>query len=197
MKQTNLNEIIESNVKSLQDLDVKSIEKVASEILEVRNNEGTLYIAGNGGSSSTASHFVNDLTKATRKKSNNLNIKATCLSDNTSLITAISNDISYDEIFKFQIDNNISTKDMLIVISASGNSENLIRAVDYCKNNKIKEFDPRASLSLNDVYLKLNLKEKSIQIETADPKIAAPKEEPKKEVPKAELKKKDLKTEKK
>ena len=84
MKQTNLNEIIESNVKSLQDLDVKSIEKVASEILEVRNNEGTLYIAGNGGSSSTASHFVNDLTKATRKKSNNLNIKAACLSDNTS-----------------------------------------------------------------------------------------------------------------
>ena len=138
MKQTNLNEIIENNVKSLQDLDVKSIEKVASEILEVRNNEGTLYIAGNGGSSSTASHFVNDLTKATRKTSNKLNIKATCLSDNTSLITAISNDISYDEIFRFQIDKNISTRDLLIVISASGNSKNLVKAVDYCKNNRIK-----------------------------------------------------------
>ena len=97
-------------------------------------------MAGNGGSSSTASHFVNDLTKATSTsiETSRSNIKVTCLSDNVALITAISNDISYDEIFRSQIDGNITDKDLLIVISASGNSENLVKAVDYCKSNGVK-----------------------------------------------------------
>ena len=158
MKDTDLNQIIKNNLTALQNVDVNSVERIALEILALKNNGGTLYLAGNGGSSSTASHFVNDLTKATSKETSRSNIKVTCLSDNVALITAISNDISYDEIFRSQIDGNITDKDLLIVISASGNSENLVKAVDYCKSNGVKTigflgFDGGILLKKVDDYL--------------------------------------------
>jgi D-sedoheptulose 7-phosphate isomerase len=158
MKNTDLNQIVKNNLTALQNLDIKSVERIALEILSLKNSGGTLYLAGNGGSSSTASHFVNDITKATSKETSRPSIKVTCLTDNISLITAISNDISYDEIFRFQIDGNITDKDLLIVISASGNSENLVKAVDYCKSNGVKTigflgFDGGILLKKIDDYL--------------------------------------------
>ena len=101
-----------------------------------RNSDRTVYVAGNGGSSSTASHFVNDLIKATINKDKNL-IKAISLTDNVPLLTAVSNDINYSDIFRFPLESLSSEGDMLIVISASGNSKNLINAVDYCNQNNI------------------------------------------------------------
>ena len=158
MKQTDLRQIVKNNLTALQNVDLKFVERIALEILALKNNGGTLYLAGNGGSSSTASHFVNDLTKATSKETSRSNIKVTSLSDNVALITAISNDISYDEIFRFQIDGNITDKDLLIVISASGNSKNLVKAVDYCKSNRVKTigflgFDGGVLLKKVDDYL--------------------------------------------
>ena len=135
MKQELEKNILE-NKEALSHINLESVEKIALKIDETRNSDRTVYVAGNGGSSSTASHFVNDLIKATINKDKNL-IKAISLTDNVPLLTAVSNDINYSDIFRFPLESLSSEGDMLIVISASGNSKNLINAVDYCNQNNI------------------------------------------------------------
>ena len=127
----------ENNKNALANFDLDSIEKIALKIDEIRTKNKFLFVAGNGGSASTASHFVNDLMKATRQEGNTPFIKAISLTDNVSLITAISNDIDYGHIFQFPLESLSSQGDMLFVISASGNSENLVNAVDYSNKNGI------------------------------------------------------------
>tara|TARA_B100000941_G_C28508698_1_gene559077 strand:- start:7373 stop:7930 length:558 start_codon:yes stop_codon:yes gene_type:complete len=136
MKFEELVKNIVENKDAISSINLKSVEKIAQKIEEARKNNNTIFVAGNGGSSSTASHFVNDLMKATLDKNKNL-IKAISLSDNVPLLTAISNDIDYSEIFRFPIESLSSEGDLFIAISASGNSKNLIDAVDYCKENEI------------------------------------------------------------
>ena len=138
MKDTDLNQIIKNNLTALQNVDVNSVERIALEILALKNNGGTLYLAGNGGSSSTASHFVNDLTKATSKETSRSNIKVTCLSDNVALITAISNDISYDDIFSYQLNKFGKPNDILLLFSVSGSSKNILKCAKEAKRKKIK-----------------------------------------------------------
>ena len=135
MKQELEKNILE-NKEALSHINLESVEKIALKIDETRNSDRTVYVAGNGGSSSTASHFVNDLIKATINKDKKL-IKAISLTDNVPLLTAVSNDINYSDIFRFPLESLSSEGDMLIVISASGNSKNLINAVDYCNQNNI------------------------------------------------------------
>ena len=137
MKFEELNKNFEYNKKVLSGLDLKLVENLAIKINQVRNNNNFIFVAGNGGSSSTASHFVNDLVKATRVANINPPIKAISLTDNIPLISAISNDIDYSEIFKFSLESLASKGDMLIVISASGNSKNLVKAVEYCNQKNI------------------------------------------------------------
>ena len=136
MKFQELEKNIQENKEYMSHINLESVEKIALKIDETRKNNRTVYVAGNGGSSSTASHFVNDLIKATINKNKNL-IKAISLSDNVPLLTAVSNDINYSDIFRFPLKSLSSEGDMLIVISASGNSKNLINAVDYCNQNNI------------------------------------------------------------
>ena len=125
-----LKEQLSQNREILNSIDVDNLNDLIHELDFIRNNEGTIYIAGNGGSASTASHFMNDLCKSTRS-SNKLNsFRAVSLSDNISLLTAISNDIDYDQIFRYQLEIFLDENDALFIISASGNSRNLIEAVD-------------------------------------------------------------------
>ena len=100
---------------------------------EVRNNKKNVFVIGNGGSSSTASHFVCDLLK-TSINNNQPRFRAQCLSDNTAVMTAWSNDVSYDDIFSEQLKNFVEEGDILIAISCSGNSTNVIKAVDSSKS---------------------------------------------------------------
>lgn len=101
------------------------------------NNGQFIFTIGNGGSASTSSHLATDLSKGLSLKLNR-NVKALSLNDNNSLITAISNDISFTKIFEFQLLRFSNPGDLLIAISGSGNSENIIQAVKYAKNNKLK-----------------------------------------------------------
>jgi len=87
------------------------------------NKNSYIYIIGNGGSASTASHLSNDLFAK--------GCKAISLADNSSIITKIANDSGYEYIFKEQLEVFFSKGDILIAISASGNSPNLIKAVEY------------------------------------------------------------------
>jgi D-sedoheptulose 7-phosphate isomerase len=107
------------------------------EILEqARQNDSTIFVIGNGGSSSTASHVGNDFGLAVLKKSNrptNKSYRALALTDNVSVISAIGNDSTYNNIFVDQLKVHFRKGDKLIVISASGNSPNLVVASEWFK----------------------------------------------------------------
>jgi D-sedoheptulose 7-phosphate isomerase len=99
-------------------------------MLEAFKNNKTVYVAGNGGSASTASHMQSDFGFFLRNRTP-FRPKILSLTDNLSLITAIGNDASFDDIFMEQLNGKFNTGDILIVISASGNSKNVINAVEY------------------------------------------------------------------
>jgi len=90
-----------------------------------------IFVVGNGGSATTASHFAGDLFKTCR-------INARCPVDSNYLVTAYGNDIGYDRIFSEQLINNTFTDDLLIVISGSGRSPNIIEAVEVAKKQGLK-----------------------------------------------------------
>ena len=94
----------------------------------------TIYFIGNGGSAATASHFANDIAIGTRTKGNPFKIIS--LTDNNAVITAIANDYGYDNIFLKQLEALYNDGDFLVTISASGNSENLIKAVKYVQEER-------------------------------------------------------------
>lgn len=96
---------------------------------------GYIWIIGNGGSAATASHFATDLSRCTSE--NGQPLKAISLCDNLGLITATGNDFSFEEIFIKQLQNVGKAGDLLVSISASGNSRNLIKAVEFANSNSI------------------------------------------------------------
>lgn len=116
----------------LSNLDYDAIEKVARLILERSRQGKTLFLIGNGGSAATASHFANDFSHGALLKEKPL-IRAISLADNQSLITAIGNDDGYEKVFSVQIRNLFQDGDMLVAISASGNSPNILKAVELAK----------------------------------------------------------------
>jgi D-sedoheptulose 7-phosphate isomerase len=113
----------------LQRVDLGELELTIERLRQAREEGATVFIAGNGGSAATASHWVNDLCKATRCAGRPL-IRATSLSDNTSWLTALANDEGYERVFAAQLENLGRPGDILVVISASGNSPNLVAAVE-------------------------------------------------------------------
>jgi D-sedoheptulose 7-phosphate isomerase len=117
----------------LTNLDLNNINRVVGCFLTARKNKKTIFFAGNGGSAATASHFAQDLGDVGRK-SNKPGFKALSLTDNVSLISAIGNDYGYDKIFTIQLVELFSAGDVLVAISASGNSSNVINAVEFAKN---------------------------------------------------------------
>ena len=113
-------------------LDVNSINAALNLLEEAFERGSTIYIFGNGGSSATASHYQNDFNKGisehTEKKFNFV-----CLNDNVATIMAIANDIGFEEVFRFQLRGHLKPGDVVIAISGSGNSKNVLNAVEYAK----------------------------------------------------------------
>lgn len=101
-------------------------------LLTAREKKSTIYFIGNGGSASTASHFVNDLSIGT--KSLVKPFRAVSLCDNHAVMTAIANDYGYEEVFSRQLDVLLKKDDVVVAISASGNSSNLINALNLAKD---------------------------------------------------------------
>jgi D-sedoheptulose 7-phosphate isomerase len=122
-----------------------------------------VYVIGNGGSCATASHIANDLgTGLKRRKILNLDI--TSLGDNNSIITALANDIGYKNIFYTQMSGIINPDDVVIAISCSGNSINIIKAVTYaksigCKIIGLTGFKGGKLKDLSDINLHINTPE--------------------------------------
>lgn len=118
----------------IDELDHEAITR-ALEVLKTAHAAGQrVFLCGNGGSSATAAHMVNDLTKMPMTIGRN-GLRAINLSDNVPLLMAISNDIAYADIFVMPLKVHFVPGDVVIGISASGNSENVIRAVEYANAN--------------------------------------------------------------
>ncbi|MCX5715878.1 MAG: SIS domain-containing protein [Candidatus Omnitrophica bacterium] len=100
---------------------------------EARKKQNTIFIIGNGGSAVTASHMANDFALGSRAGGHKSQYRALSLADNTAVITAISNDCGYDKLFVEQLKVHYRAGDKLVAISASGNSQNVISAAKWVK----------------------------------------------------------------
>jgi D-sedoheptulose 7-phosphate isomerase len=120
--------------KKLSALNIPQINQAVNIIKAAYDNGNTVFTMGNGGSGTTASHIACDFNKGA---SANLarKFKVMCLNDNVPSLSAIANDISYDAIFKEQLKNFLRPGDVVIGISVSGNSKNIIRAIEYANRN--------------------------------------------------------------
>lgn len=121
---------------ALESLDISKIEQASKIITRAFMINKQVFIIGNGGSASLSSHMACDLGKGTLSRvyaKNEKRLKVMSLTDNVSLLTAFGNDLSFDHLFVQQLKNLIEKKDVLIVISGSGNSKNIIKAVNYAK----------------------------------------------------------------
>ena len=114
--------------KLLTQISNEEVMKLAIAINQARKTECTVFVAGNGGSASTASHFATDIGIGSLNRANP--VRSVSLCDNTAAITAIANDMDYSSIFAQQMKLLGNQGDLLIVISASGNSDNLLKAVE-------------------------------------------------------------------
>ena len=120
---------------ALENFPTQELENIASVILENRINK-TLFVAGNGGSATTASHMVTDLGVGSQK--HGCGIRAIGLTDNQGVLTATSNDLSYDKIFSEQLRLLAKPNDLFLAFSASGNSKNLVEAFKVAKEIRVK-----------------------------------------------------------
>ncbi len=123
-----LNEVAEM----IRNLPRREIRRVAEAVWEARERNLQLFLLGNGGSAATASHMACDLAK-TSLVPGVKRIRAIALTDNVPLITAWGNDVSYEDIFSEQLANLVQPGDLVIAISGSGNSPNVLRAVETAK----------------------------------------------------------------
>ena len=127
-----IRDYIKNEIETLNKLDVDQIDAAINLLVETMENGNTVFTFGNGGSSATASHFQNDFNKGVsehiEKKFNLL-----CLNDNVATVMAVANDIGFEEIFRFQLQGHIRPGDVVLAISGSGNSKNVINAVEYAK----------------------------------------------------------------
>lgn len=109
------------------------VDELAGRLYRAYKDGKQVFVMGNGGSASTASHMAADLAKNTIG-ANMRRFRIMSLNDNVPLMTALSNDLGYHRVFTEQLMNLIRPGDVLVVISGSGNSPNVLRAVDYARN---------------------------------------------------------------
>jgi len=119
--------------ETLNSMDYTSIFNTIRDMQTVYNKHANLFIFGNGGSASTASHFTNDLQKGVVSLNAKQTFKVMCLNDNIPLMTAWANDNGYKTIFKKQLEPFITSDDMAIGISVSGMSLNVVEALNYAR----------------------------------------------------------------
>jgi len=114
----------------VNELDHASVDHAISLIRDAWDARRKIIVCGNGGSALTASHYINDWNKMAYL-STGKPFRGHCLSDNMGLMTAYSNDISYEDVYSEQLKNLMDPGDLVIVVTGSGNSENVVRALQY------------------------------------------------------------------
>jgi D-sedoheptulose 7-phosphate isomerase len=144
----------------LDDIDADVVSDIIDMLELTLVNKSRIYIIGNGGSAATASHMVNDLGAGLRRR-DIVNFDVISLGDNSPVVSAIANDIGYENIFFMQMKGLINPNDVVIAISCSGDSPNIIKSVDYakdlgCKIIGITGFDGGYLKSISDISFHVN-----------------------------------------
>jgi D-sedoheptulose 7-phosphate isomerase len=122
--------------KLLQGMNHDRVAEIIDIFMEAEKNDKTIYFLGNGGSAATSTHFACDLGKGTKNQVNRF--KTQGLADNFATFTAYANDDGYEHVFSKQLENVLKKGDVVVVISASGNSPNLVKAAEYAKTCRAK-----------------------------------------------------------
>jgi len=136
---TNWEDYKKNYFQATEKIETKTIDQLVDIIKEAYAENRTIFIIGNGGSASSATHFCNDLNIGTlwNKQSTQKRFRSISLTDNISVMTAWANDTDYIDIFEQQLRNLARPGDLLIAISGSGNSPNIIKAAEYANGNGI------------------------------------------------------------
>lgn len=123
-------------IDTMDSLETAEIDKFMDMLIDAYKNDKFVYVIGNGGSAANASHLAQDLAKGTRASKEQVKrIKALSLTDNTPFITAQGNDEGYETIFEQQLRTFAKLGDYVVAISGSGNSPNIITAIEWANNN--------------------------------------------------------------
>ena len=122
----------EKEKAAIDSLNLEEMNRAVNAVYDTWQKDGIIYTLCNGGSAATASHMVCDFNNGVSMETGK-RFKMICLSDNTPIITAIAYDIAYDEIFRVQLRDVVKKGDLLIAVSGSGNSANVLDAVTYAK----------------------------------------------------------------
>jgi D-sedoheptulose 7-phosphate isomerase len=124
---------LEENQRVLAEFPIDSVRRVITVLFGAWSKGKQVFVFGNGGSASTASHLANDLSKATIVVGKP-RMRVIALTDNVSIMTAWANDSSYESIFREQLENLLQSEDVVIGISVSGNSPNVLRATEFASD---------------------------------------------------------------
>ena len=117
----------------LEGLDTSDIAEFVRILIAARDRGNRIFFVGNGGSAATASHFANDIGVGTRSPTRPF--RAVSLTDNAAVVTAIANDDGYDMVFVLQLETHMQRDDVVVAISASGNSPNVVKAIEFANAN--------------------------------------------------------------
>lgn len=133
-----LKEYTDKESQLTANISAEEFQKAIDILTDMYKKDKQVFIIGNGGSASTANHFVCDFGKNAVQKKGQRRFRIISLSDNTEKITAFGNDVAFEEIFSEQLENLMNDGDALIVLSASGNSPDLIKACEFAKGKNAR-----------------------------------------------------------
>ncbi len=131
-----LQNYIDEQKSALESIPVDAVESVIEDFRKALKEDRQIFVFGNGGSASNASHFITDLGKSSSDKAYR-RFRCLSLNENLSWITAIGNDYAYEDIYLRQLENYARPGDLVMVLSVSGNSPNLVKAIEWCKRQNI------------------------------------------------------------
>ncbi len=136
-----IKDYIEQVKKEMDSINPEDVKRIVDVLFNAWKDGKQVFIFGNGGSAATASHFACDIAKGTLQKvydHTERRFKVVSLTDNVALMTAFSNDLSYEDVFAQQLNHYVNEGDVVIALTGSGNSPNVIKAVDLAKKFKAK-----------------------------------------------------------
>lgn len=131
-----LDDYIQQQKRALTSIPVGQVQRLIERFQQVLKDDKQIFVFGNGGSGTNASHFITDLGKSASDKAYR-RFRCHSLNENMSWVTAIGNDYAYEDVFLRQLQNYARPGDMVMVMSVSGNSPNLVKAIEWCKQNDI------------------------------------------------------------
>lgn len=151
-------------IEASKNIDTEVVEKIEKLILKKIIQGKQIFTCGNGGAASVSNHFLCDFNKGIKLSSQKkLKPKVISLSSDMESILAISNDISFEEIFSFQLENYCKPGDLLISFSCSGSSKNILKAINFAKIKKLETisftgFAPKKIQKKTDINFNANIK---------------------------------------